>query len=191
MTQGVPHVLVVEDEPDVAETYEIWLDGDYDVHLATTGREALEVIDDSIDVVLLDRMMPEMSGDEVLAAIREQGYDCRVAMVSAVEPDFDIVEMGFDEYIIKPPTREELQETLEALLTRAEHSERIQAYRSLLARRATLESQKADDVLAESDAYAMLNERIEELEVELESDEDRLLDDAEFVGALRTFGEDD
>jgi len=62
------------------------------------------VIDETVDVVLLDRMMPGMSGQEVLAAIRERGLDCRVAMVTAVDADFDVIEMGFDEYLGKPRT---------------------------------------------------------------------------------------
>lgn len=188
--RAAPHVLVVEDEPDVAETYEMWLGGQYDVRLAASGREALEKIDDSVDVVLLDRMMPEMSGDELLEVIRQRGFDCRVAMVTAVEPDFDIVEMEFDEYVVKPPSREGLRETLEGLLARAERTDRVQEYRSLLAKRAALDAQKGDRALEDSEAYAALQERIGSLEAELEADQERLLDDAEFVGALRALEED-
>ena len=48
-----PVVLVVEDEPDVGETYELWLAGDYEVRRASTGTEALEALDEDVDVVLL------------------------------------------------------------------------------------------------------------------------------------------
>jgi DNA-binding response OmpR family regulator len=188
MTESdAPVVLVVEDEPDVAETYQLWLAGDYDVRLAETGAEALDVIDEDVDVVLLDRMMPGMSGDEVLAEIRGRGLDVHVAMVTAVDPDFDIVEMGFDDYLTKPPTRETLHETVEELLERDHHAEAVQEYHALLAKRAALEGQKSDEELADSEAYAELEAQIEAVEADLDEDEDRLLDDSEFVGAIREF----
>ena len=184
-----PVVLVVEDEPDVGETYELWLAGDYEVRRAASGGTALETLDEDVDVVLLDRMMPGMSGDEVLAELRERGHDARVAMVTAVDPDFDIVEMGFDDYVTKPPTREALVETITDLLERSERADRVREYQSLLSKRTVLETEKSEAELAESDAYARLEERIEALERDIEADEDRFLDDSEFVGALRDFEE--
>ena len=184
-----PVVLVVEDEPDVGETYELWLAGDYEVRHAASGPAALETLDEDVDVVLLDRMMPGMSGNEVLAELRERGHDARVAMVTAVDPDFDIVEMGFDDYVTKPPTREALVETITDLLERSERADRVREYQSLLSKRTLLETEKSEAELAESDAYARLEERIEALERDIEADEDRFLDDSEFVGALRDFEE--
>jgi two-component system response regulator AdeR len=186
-----PVVLVVEDEPDVAETYKLWLDLDYEVRLANSGADALEQLDEDVGVVLLDRMMPGMSGDEVLAEIRDRGYDCPVAIVSAVDPDFDIIEMGFDDYITKPPTADELRETIDDLLERSERAEKVREYRSLLSKRAMLEEQKAEKELTQSEAYTDLQERIDDLEADLDGEQDHLLDDAAFVGALREFEEDD
>ncbi len=87
MSDDLPLVLVVEDEPDLADLYATWLRGEYRVRVAYGGREALEKLDDEVEVVLLDRRMPDLSGDEALKEIRERGFDCRVAMVTAVEPD--------------------------------------------------------------------------------------------------------
>jgi DNA-binding response OmpR family regulator len=186
-----PVVLVVEDEPDVAETYKLWLAADYDVRLAESGDAALGMIDETVDIVLLDRMMPGMSGTEVLAKIRDRGYDCRVAMVSAVDPDFDIIEMGFDDYVTKPPTRDGLLETVEELGERGQRAERVQEYRSLLAKQAALETQKTEDELEASEEYSQLLARLESVQTDLESEQDRLLDDAEFVGSLRAFEEEE
>ena len=111
-----PVVLIVEDEPDVAETYKLWLRNDYEVRMAHDGDEGLELLDDSVDVVLLDRMMPGLSGDEVLERIRERDLGCRVSMVTAVEPDFDILEMGYYSLVEK-------QATLEASKSSAELEE--------------------------------------------------------------------
>ena len=110
-----PVVLIVEDEPDVAETYKLWLQGDYEVRMGQNGDEGLELLDESVDVVLLDRRMPVVSGNEVLAAIEERDLQCRVAMVTAVDPDFDIVDMGCDDYVVKPVTRDRLLEVVEVL----------------------------------------------------------------------------
>jgi two-component system response regulator AdeR len=184
-------VLVVEDEPDVAETYQLWLDLDYEVRLASSGKEALEKLDEDVDVVLLDRMMPGISGDEVLAEMRDRGYDCPVAIVSAVDPDFDIIEMGFDDYITKPPTADELRETIDDLIERSERAEKVREYRSLLTKRAMLQEQKTEKELTESEAYDDLQQRIDDLKADLDGEQDRLLDDAAFVGALREFEEDD
>lgn len=46
--------------------------------------------------------MPVRSGNEVLDKMRIAGYDWCVAMVTTVEPDLDILEMGFDDYLVKP-----------------------------------------------------------------------------------------
>jgi DNA-binding response OmpR family regulator len=127
----------------------------------------------------------------VLAEMRDRGYDCPVAIVSAVDPDFDIIEMGFDDYITKPPTADELRETIDDLLERSERAEKVREYRSLLTKRAMLEEQKTEKELAQSEAYADLQERIDDLEADLDDEQDRLLDDAAFVGALREFEEED
>ena len=123
--------------------------------------------------------------------LRDRGFDVQVAMVTAVDPDFDIVEMGFDAYVTKPPTRETLLETITDLLERRERTDRVREYRALLSKRAALEGGKSGTELVESDAYAELEERIAAIERDLETDEDRLLDDSEFVGALRNFEESD
>lgn len=186
-----PIVLVVEDEPAVADSFEMMLQRQYDVRKAFEGEEALDKLSGEIDVVLLDRMMAGMSGDEVLEEIRDRGIDCRVAMVTAVDPDFDIVEMGFDDYVTKPPTAEELRQTIEDLLTRHSYDESVREYHSFLSKRATLQTEKSEEALEESEEYADLMDRIEAMEQQLGESNDRLLDDAEFVGALRDLTDDE
>lgn len=180
-----PVVLVVEDDPDVAETYELWLGDEYDVRVADSGARALELVDDAVDVVLLDRMMQEMSGDEVLETVRDRRLDCRVAMVTAVDVDFDIVTMGFDEYVQKPITREELHRTIEELLDRSEYSETVREYRALLAKREALREERSEEERRESEQFAELERRIDRTKERLDAGADRLVDDAAFVDLLR------
>ncbi len=180
-----PVVLIVEDEPDVAETYNLWLQDGYEVRVAQNGDEALDMLDEDVDVVLLDRMMPGLSGDEVLSRIRESGYDCRVAMVTAVEPDFDILEMGFDSYLTKPIRSDQLHETVTNLLERSTYDGLLQDYYSLVEKQATLEATKSSAELAESDDYEALTERIDELQDDLSQTLGGIEDDEDFIATLR------
>jgi two-component system response regulator AdeR len=185
-----PVVLIVEDERDVAETYELWLEGDYDVRTARSGDEGLARLDGAVDVVLLDRRMPGLSGDELLERIRERGLDCRVAMVTAVEPDFDILEMGFDTYLSKPVRQEQLRETVEALLTRSEYDSLLRRYYALVETRATLEATKDEKALAESAEYRRLSAEVEDLRGRLSETIGDTADDEEFIATIRRVDDD-
>ncbi|MDZ7746472.1 MAG: HalX domain-containing protein [Halobacteriales archaeon] len=178
MSDDQPTVLIVDDEPDLADLYAAWLADSYDVRTAYGGEGGIEAADEDVDVALIDRLMPDTSGDEVLSAIRKAGYGCRVAMVTAVEPDFDIIEMGFDDYLVKPVRREELHNAVEQLLSRSEYDAQLREYYALVSKRAALETQKSERELNESEAYAELCEDLEALSDKLDettasfSDED-------------------
>ena len=180
-----PVVLIVEDEPDVAETYNLWLADEYEVRMAQSGDEGLAELDERVDVVLLDRMMPGLSGDKVLERIRERGLDCRVAMVTAVEPDFDILEMGFDAYLCKPIRSEQLHETVENLLKRSQYHDLLQEYYSLVEKQATLEATKSTAELADNDEYIELRERVDDLGEDLGDTLGGIDDDEDFIATLR------
>jgi len=184
-------VLIVEDEPDVAETYRLWLEGHYEVEVAGDGDEGLDMLDGSVDVVLLDRMMPGLSGDKVLERIREEALDCRVAMVTAVEPDFDILELGFDAYLPKPIRREQLRETVENLLDRSEYDSLLQEYYSLVEKRATLEASKSLTELADSGEYERLKTEIEAHQKDLSETLGGVADDEDFIATIRELGDVD
>jgi DNA-binding response OmpR family regulator len=168
MTADQPTVLVVDDEGDLADLYAAWLADDYDVLTAYGGQDAIEELDETVEVALIDRLMPDMSGDEVLKRLREEGYDARVAMVTAVEPDFDIIEMGFDDYLVKPVRRDELQETVESLRSRSTYDDQLREYFALASKRAALEAQKSERELAESESYAQLTQEFERLQSDID-----------------------
>lgn len=115
-----PVVLAVDDHERVARSFEIWLSDDYDVRTALDGEAALAAVDDSVDVVLLDRHMPGRSGDEVLAAIRDHGLDVPVAMITAVKPDEAPLAPDYQAYLTKPAMRDEIGTTVRTLLDGAE-----------------------------------------------------------------------
>jgi DNA-binding response OmpR family regulator len=168
MSDERPLVLIVEDEPDLADLYATWLGSEYRVRTAYGGRGALDSLDDEVSVILLDRRMPDLSGDEVLAAVRERGIDCRVAMVTAVEPDFDIIEMGFDDYLVKPVSREDLTGTVEKLLLRSDYDDGVQELFALASKKALLESEKGPAALEHNEEYRELGDELDQLRSDLD-----------------------
>lgn len=174
MTGEQPTVLVVDDERDLADLYAAWLGGDYETLTVYGGASAIEAVDERVDVAFIDRLMPSISGDDVLEHIREEGYDCRVAMVTAVEPDFDIIEMGFDEYIVKPIREDGIVDLVESLVARSRYDDQLQEFFSLASKRAALQAQKTDRELEASAAFADLTEEFEALRDELRRTTDEL-----------------
>lgn len=168
MSDDPPVVLVVEDERDLADLYTTWLAESYRVRTVNDGRAALDELDDEVRVVLLDRRMPDLSGDEVLDALRDRELDCRVAMVTAVEPDVDVVDMSFDDYLVKPVSRDELSNTVSNLLVRDEYDEGVRRLFSLASKKALLESDTSKAALEESEKYQQLLDDIASLRAELD-----------------------
>lgn len=183
-------VLVVEDERELADLFADWLSDTYEVRTAYSAAGALEELDDAVDVVLLDRRLPEQSGDEVLDTVRAEGYDCKVAMVTAVDPDFDTLELGFDAYVVKPVEREELATLVRRLLTRSLYSEEVQEYFALASKRATIEAAKSEEELADHERYEQLCGEIEVMRESL----DQLvteLGEEDFLAVFHDLREDD
>jgi DNA-binding response OmpR family regulator len=182
VSQGEPPtVLIVEDEQHLADLYTDYLAEQYEVRTAYSGEEGLELLSSDIDVVLLDRRMPVVSGNEVLAEIEERSLPVRVAMVTAVNPDFDIIEMGVDDYLVKPVTREELTEVVERLQKIAEYDERLQELTTRKLKRNVLQVEKSGTELAESPQFeqlqaeiAEIEQRVDELAADLDVEEEDL-----------------
>ncbi|WP_227355553.1 response regulator [Haladaptatus salinisoli] len=181
-------VLIVDDESEVTDLYEAWL-SEFRTYTANDGREAVTTLDrlsERIDVVLLDRKMPGAGGETVLETIRDRGHDCRVAMTTAVAPDYDIIDMEFDEYVTKPVDGETLRETVTALHARAEYADRLTRYYSLVATHANLVAERPHDELRESEEFVALESEIETVRRTLDESVD-LGDHREFQHVLREF----
>jgi DNA-binding response OmpR family regulator len=182
-------VLVVDDESAYTDLLAAWLKDDYEVLTATSGPAALDEfrsVGGDVDVVLLDRRMPGISGDETLEQIRDTNYECQVAMVTAVEPSFDVVDMGFDDYLVKPISREELKEVVANLLDRANYQKGVQELFALASKVAVLEERHPTAELESSEKYAQLRER---LDGKFEELDDLLTDlsDEEYATIFRKF----
>ena len=116
-------LLIVEDDPTLRQalTFNLTREG-YEVTSAADGEAALEAArSDRLDLVLLDVMLPGMSGVEVLRVLRREGIATPVIILSAKGDEIDRVvglKVGADDYIAKPFSRPELLARIEAVLRR-------------------------------------------------------------------------
>ena len=117
-------ILIVDDEPAMREglTDNLIFEG-YTVENAANGSLALEKLQDNkYDLVVLDVMMPEMSGFDVCKKLRQQNNDVPVILLTAKGEEIDRVlglELGADDYITKPFSLRELIARIKAILRRS------------------------------------------------------------------------
>jgi DNA-binding response OmpR family regulator len=185
-TGGSVSVLVVDDERDVAETYAGHLEtrDEFEPTVAVSGQEAVERMDESVDVALLDRRMPSFSGDQVLRHFRDVGYDCAVGMVTAVTPDENVVELPFDMYLVKPVRHEELITATRTLAKLRTYEDSVREEFTLARKCALLNEHLSEEELADSEAYERLRERYEAVSAET----DEVLTDMDVGDIRRTLG---
>jgi len=125
-TKTPPRVLVVEDEAEIAAliAYQLTREG-YRVETALTGAAALDALHrDLPDLLVLDRMLPEISGDDVLKALRNNPATqaVPVLILTAKKDQADRIqglELGADDYLTKPFSPRELVLRVDAILRRA------------------------------------------------------------------------
>lgn len=117
-------ILVVDDDRNTRLLMQALLEGErYNVHLASNGEEALDVMDrQHIDLVILDVMMPKMDGYAFTRELRSVNNNLPILMVSARQLPADRKQgflVGTDDYMVKPVDEEELLLRMKALLRRA------------------------------------------------------------------------
>jgi len=154
-------VLIVDDETALLDSYAALLETRFTVETAATGADALAAVDAETDVVMLDRRLPEYSGEEVLSGIRNQGHDPQVLFCSAVVPDPEIVPMEPDGYLHKPVGVDDLFDALETQLELAELPPDVREYRTLERLRDLLASAGVATGVETDPRYRRLLERIE------------------------------
>lgn len=171
----MPTILVVEDDAKIARLLELELmHAGYEVEVAHDGRAGLDrALAGGIDLMLLDVMLPQMSGLEVVRRVKEEQPLLPVLMVTARGDRYDKVsglDLGADDYITKPFEMEELLARIRAFLRMRQHvqvdtSERVLSYEGLTVdvnrHEVVCEGQKVDLTRREFDLLVYLLEHPE------------------------------
>ncbi len=123
MSELIKKILFVEDEEKILAVVKSFLESKgFTVLCAASGRQALELFDrERVALILLDLMLPELSGEEVCRIIRSKSK-VPIIMLTAKSDEADLLNglgIGADDYIIKPFSLKELYARMEAVLRRA------------------------------------------------------------------------
>jgi DNA-binding response OmpR family regulator len=121
-----PTILVVDDEPSISEVVSLYLGrAGYRVLVAADGQTALEIFErEPPDLVVLDLMLPKVDGLEIARHLRAEG-DVPIIMLTARREETDRIlglEMGADDYVVKPFSPRELVSRVKAVLRRTQGS---------------------------------------------------------------------
>ncbi len=129
MPESRPRILIADDNSEGVELLEAYLAGtDYDTETAHDGEETLRKVNDwKPDLILLDVMMPKISGFEVCKRLRADPATAGIVvlMVTALDQHSDIdraVEAGTDDFLTKPINKAELLLRVKAALKSRQHA---------------------------------------------------------------------
>jgi DNA-binding response OmpR family regulator len=121
-------ILLVDDDPGIVDVvaYSLEREG-YEVETATDGNEAFAAASRRrLDLVILDLMLPEVSGEDVCRRLRSAGNTVPILMLTAKDAELDKVlglELGADDYLTKPFSTAELLSRIRALFRRREYDQ--------------------------------------------------------------------
>lgn len=151
-------ILIVEDDPSLLTVYKDFLKDKYTVETAKNKKEALNKISENINIVLLDRRLPEHKGSEVLEVMRENPkFDAKIAMLTGIAPNSDILDLPVDEYKTKPIDYSGMQDLVRTLLLQKKFELTSKRFFRLNSKRSALkEADKAD-----TEAYNQVNQQVD------------------------------
>jgi len=114
-------ILIVEDEKKISEIVRAYLEKEgYNARVAETGEEALKLLKNSFNLIILDLKLPDMQGEDICSIIRENS-DMPIIMLTAKSGEEDRIKglgIGADDYVVKPFSPRELVARVKALLRR-------------------------------------------------------------------------
>lgn len=114
-SRGLPRVLIVDDDPRQVELLSSWLSAEYDVVTATDGNAAREALDESIDVAILDRHLPDTTGEKIVENARQAGISPPTGFLSSADVSVSATELPADLLLSKPATRDRVLEAVNTL----------------------------------------------------------------------------
>lgn len=125
------HILLVDDEKDIVDICQTYFEYEgYTVTTASNGEEALQHLNDSIDLIVLDIMMPELNGYDVVKEMKQRQLDIPFIYLSAKTQEQDTIyalTLGADDYMTKPFSPRELVLRANNLLNRVRKCMNLQS----------------------------------------------------------------
>ncbi|MCW7469550.1 response regulator [Leptospira kanakyensis] len=125
-------ILLIEDEPGIQETIQISLESEgFSVLVTSTGKEGIQKVSNDISLIILDIGLPDQNGFEVLKEIRKN-YLTPVIFLTARNTEIDKIlglEIGADDYIVKPFSPRELLARIRAILRRTNPSQNLEDHK--------------------------------------------------------------
>lgn len=120
MEKIAPTILIVDDEVNILESFKMFLKDDYNIFTATSGEEALKIVEKgNINLILLDIMLPDFDGIDLLRQIKDINKNIEVIMVTAiktVKTAIQAMKLGAYDYITKPFNVDEVVSSIEKCL---------------------------------------------------------------------------
>jgi DNA-binding response OmpR family regulator len=122
--RNMKSILIIEDDPAIAEGLKTTFEANhYNVRHESDGAEGFEAAKDiSVDLIILDLMLPSMNGEDICSQLRQTGIGTPILMLTSKDQEMDKVlglEIGADDYLTKPFSLRELQARVKALLRRS------------------------------------------------------------------------
>lgn len=115
------NILLVEDNTDIIDLIELYLPDNYNISKAYNGEEAIQIFDEkSIDIIILDIMLPKLNGYEVMKYVRDKS-DIPILILSAKKLEHEVIiglNKGADDYMTKPFSPLELMARIDVLVRR-------------------------------------------------------------------------
>ncbi|GEM_PF-3474744 len=171
MDEEKKKILIIEDDLDALKLYSEILKRDYEILTAEEGIKGLEIISPQIDLILLDRMLPNMRGEQVLNELRSNENpeisNIPVILLTALDADIDVIDLDFDSYLTKPISPEELRREIKEVISVNKYETGLDEYFSLINKKNALIESLGEENLRNNQKFIELSEEISSLEEEL------------------------
>lgn len=163
LVTDAPEIVVADEDRRLTGLFQRWFEPTYDVHRAHDRTELLEAVDGETTAVLYDTHLPGTAHADVPTLVGSVSETCRLVALLTGRIDLGLLEYNCDAVVRKPAVKDTVHEVIETQVERYGETPGEREYHSLLEKREALSSSVSAAVLAESNRYEGLCERLEVL----------------------------